>query len=282
MNYWLWFASIEMLGSIKKKKLLEQYHSPEVIYYLKKEELMKINGIGEKIWNNINLSKDVFKINQIEQFMKKHHIFQLNIEDKGYPDKLRKIYDPPITLFYVGNIDLLQNKCMGIIGSRAATVYGKETAFQIAQELSQNQYTIVSGLASGIDGAAHRGAVNQPKSTIAVIGSGLNYTYPIENYSLYGAIARKGLILTEYIIGTKPLPGNFPARNRIISGISDEIIVVEASQNSGSLITVEFALEQGKNVYAVPGNINSTNSFGTNELIKDGAIPYTSMNDLQR
>ncbi|MBQ9280503.1 MAG: DNA-processing protein DprA [Clostridia bacterium] len=280
MNYWLWFASIEMLGSVKKQKLLEKYQSPENIYYLEKEKIMQISGIGEKIWNNINLSKDISKINKIQDFMNKHHIHQLNIDDEEYPKGLKNIYDPPITLFYVGNIELLKNKCIAVVGSRAATEYGKNVAFHIANELSQNDYTVVSGLAAGIDGAAHRGAVHNSNSTIAVIGSGLDYTYPIENYSLYGEIARKGLILTEYIVGTKPLSCNFPARNRIISGISEGVIVVEASKKSGSLITVDFALEQGKNVYAVPGNINSFNSIGTNELMKDGAIPYTGISDL--
>ena len=281
MNYWLWFSSIEGIGSIKKQKLLDVYETPEKIYKSNKKEILKIDGIGEKLWNNIILSKDVQKIDTIEKYMKAHNVNQVNINDCNYPEELKRIYDPPITLFYIGNIDLLKNKCIAIVGSRNATAYGKESAFKIANELSKERYTIISGLALGIDGYAHRGAVNNPMSTIAVIGSGLDYTYPIENYNLYVQIAKKGLILSEYILGTKPLAGNFPARNRIISGLSNGVIVVEAAKKSGSLITVDFALEQGKNIYAVPGNINSTCSFATNELIKEGAIPYTGINDIE-
>lgn len=281
MNYWLWFSSIEGIGSIKKQKLLEVYKTPEKIYKLSKKEILKIDGIGEKLWNNIILSKDVQKIDAIDKYMKAHNVYQVNIIGSNYPEELKRIYDPPITLFYIGNIDLLKNKSIAIVGSRNATTYGKECAYKIADELSKEKYTIVSGLASGIDGYAHRGAVNNPMSTIAVIGSGLDYTYPIENYNLYVQIAKKGLILSEYILGTKPLAGNFPARNRIISGLSNGVIVVEAAKKSGSLITVDFALEQGKNIYAVPGNIDSSRSFATNELIKEGAIPYTGINDIE-
>ena len=208
-------------------------------------------------------------------------IISITTYDKKYPEKLKNIYDKPCVLYAKGNLDLLNEKSVAIVGSRDCTDYGKNTAKQLAYNLAKNNICIVSGLAKGIDKYAHIGALEANGNTIAVIGNGLDYIYPYENKNLYELILRKnGLIITEYIIGTKPNRMNFPARNRIISGLSDGIVVVEAGKKSGSLITAEFGMEQGKEVFAVPGNIDSPNSVGTNELIKDGAnivLDYTDI-----
>ena len=167
------------------------------------------------------------------------------------------------------------------MGCRDCSIYGKNVARKLSYDLAKENITIISGLAKGIDAYAHLGALDAGGGTIAVIGNGLDYIYPYENKKIYERIIKNnGLIITEYVIGTKPEKINFPARNRIVSGLSDGVVVVEAKEKSGALITADFALEQGKNVYAVPGNINSFNSYGTNELIKQGAYAITDFTDI--
>lgn len=260
MNYWLWLASIEMLGSIRTKKLLSFFNEPENIYNASKKDIMLINGIGEKVCEKIIESKmDVNKIKILEEVMNINDIKLLKYIDSDYPDNLKKIYDPPMILFYKGNINLLKNKSIAVIGSRKPTEYGIKIATQIGKDISNKGINVVSGLATGIDAYAHFGSLLANGNTIAILGNGIDQIYPKENEALYKNIAKKGLILSEYIIGTKPSPMNFPARNRIISGISDDIIVVEAASKSGTIITVDYALDQGKTVYAVP----RTNKFST-------------------
>ena len=212
--------------------------------------------------------------------MKLNKIKQLNFGEENYPRSLRNIYDPPITIFYKGNINLIKTRCVSVIGSRNATQYGLVTSYKIGKDCAMSNFTVVSGMARGVDTMAHKGALNEKGNTIAVVGCGLDKVYPAENNNLFKEIANKGLIISEYVVGSKIQPGNFPARNRIISGISEDLIVVEAAEKSGALITVDYALEQGKNIYVVPGNIDSYKSKGTNELIKNGAFVYTSIKDI--
>lgn len=281
MNYWLWFATIDGIGSIKKQKLLEKFENdPKRIFKATEKELLDVEGIGEKLSKNICFKKDIDFISRMENYMKLNKIKQLNFFDEKYPENLKNIYDPPITLFYKGNIDLLKTKCVSVVGSRNATKYGLDTSYKIGKECAIYNYTVVSGMARGIDTMAHKGVLNQKGNTVAVVGCGLDRVYPPENVNLFQQIENEGLIVSEYVVGTQIQPGNFPARNRIISGISDDLIVVEASEKSGALITVDYALEQGKNIYVVPGNIDSYKSKGTNELIKNGALVYTSIKDI--
>lgn len=208
-------------------------------------------------------------------------IIEIKLEDKFYPEKLKSIQCPPKRIYCLGNIKLLNKMSVGIIGSRNCSTYGEKVSKEFAFNLSEKDITVISGLAKGIDTCAHIGAINQKGKTIAVLGSGLDNVYPRENTQLYKRIIESdGLIISEYKLGTKPLKQNFPARNRIISGLSNGILVVEAQQKSGTKITVDFALEQGKDVFVVPGNIYSTNSEGTNELIKQGAIPVTNYKEI--
>lgn len=196
---------------------------------------------------------------------------------------LKNIYAPPILIYLIGNDEILNNKSIGIVGCRESSNYGNKSACSIAYELSKRKINVISGLAKGIDANAHIGSVMAKSTgkTIAVLGNGIDTIYPKENKNIAEMILKSGgAIITEYPLGTKPEKQNFPLRNRIISGISNGIVVVEAKEKSGTLITVDFALEQGRNVYCVPGNIDSKNSYGTNNLIKQGAKVFTEMNDI--
>ena len=204
--------------------------------------------------------------------MEKNNIKKINVYDEEYPEKLKSIYDKPLVLYAEGNIELLKEKSIAIVGSRECSKYGMNVSEKLSYNLAKENICIISGLAKGIDRYAHIGALRAGGKTIAVLGNGLDTIYLYENKDLYELILKNnGLIITEYIIGTKPNRLNFPARNRIISGLSDGIVVVEAGEKSGALITAEFGMEQGKEVFAVPGNIDSLKSVGTNQLIKDGA-----------
>lgn len=305
-KYWIWLSLIPNLGSRKKQELLKQYKSPEVIYCLEEKDLLKIKGIGEKTIKNI-LSKTIReRVEKDMEYMIRNNIDIISIEDLEYPQSLKEIYDPPISLYCKGNTSILKQKALAIVGCREATEYGKSAAKYFAYHLAKQNINIVSGLAKGVDSYAHIGAtcaqmernnpqkkeniphkmvnnpqvrsyphVNKDKScgkTIAILGNGLDMIYPKENEFLAKQmIENGGAIVSEFPLGTKPDRMNFPARNRIISGMSHGILVVEAKEKSGTLITVDFALEQGKDVFVVPGNINSIHSVGTNRLIQQGA-----------
>ncbi len=201
-------------------------------------------------------------------------------EDSGFPKLLKAIKQPPVQLYYRGCLALCDTSCLAIVGSRKATPYGRWAAYHIAKRAAENGVTIVSGMASGIDSCSHMGALDAGGNTIAVLGCGPDICYPRTNSGLMDRIIRLGLILSEYPPGRGPVSGQFPARNRIISGLSYGVVVVEAGLDSGSLITAGFALDQGREVFAVPGNINSIYSRGTNKLIQDGAMPLTSVDDI--
>ena len=314
-RYWIWLSLIKNLGPKRKLKLLELYQNPEKIYKLTKEELLKIEGIGEETAKNIILSKNEKIIEHHIKYMQENNIDIIHIYEESYPQILKEIYDPPISLYIKGNKEILNNKNIGIVGCRECTDYGKKAAKYFAYNLAKENINIVSGLAKGVDSFAHLGCLSTYKEnqncgknnnrcgkqnsnyerndnncgkqksncgkTIAVVGNGLDMVYPKENIELANEIIKSGgAIISEYPCGTKPDKMNFPARNRIISGISSGIIVVEAKEKSGTLITVDFALEQGRDVFVLPGNINSINSVGTNDLIKQGAKLVTTYRDI--
>lgn len=298
-KYWIWFSLIKGLGCVRKNKLLKIYGTPEEIYKLSKSELLKIDGIGDETVKNIIEAKNEKILNYHIKYMKENNIDIIHIFEKSYPQILKQIYDAPVSLYIRGNKEILNGKNVGIVGCRDCTDYGKKTAKYFAYNLSKEKsINIVSGLAKGVDSYAHWGSVganiecestkNCGKKqvscgkTIAVLGNGLDMIYPKENIELANEIIRRGgTIISEYPCGTKPDKMNFPARNRIISGLSKGIIVIEAKEKSGTLITVDFALEQGRDVFVVPGNINSINSVGTNDLIRQGAKIVTSYEDVE-
>ncbi len=312
-KYWIWFSLIKGLGCVRKNNLLKIYGTPEEIYKLSKRELLKVDGIGEETVTNIIEAKNEKILNYHIKYMEENNIDIIHICEKSYPQALKQIYDAPVSLYIRGNKEILNGKNIGIVGCRECTDYGKKAAKYFAYNLSKEKsVNIVSGLAKGVDSYAHWGSVganiecestkncgkkhvscgridnycgnlkNDCGKTIAVLGNGLDMIYPKENIKLANEIIRSGgAIISEYPCGTKPDKMNFPARNRIISGISDGIIVIEAKEKSGTLITVDFALEQGRDVFVVPGNINSINSVGTNDLIKQGAKMVTSYMDIK-
>jgi len=205
------------------------------------------------------------------EIKKKGYNYLIRWSDK-YPTRLNDLYDIPAVLYYQGSLGFFNQIMVGIVGSRSATVYGKKVAAAMAEQLGHAGITVVSGVARGIDSAAHRAALSTEGSTVGVLGCGLDIVYPPENQPLYHMIAESGLLLSEFPLGVKPGPGNFPRRNRIIAALGQAVIVVEASEKSGALITTDHALELGREIWAVPGPITSPQSKGTNRLIRDGAL----------
>lgn len=211
--------------------------------------------------------------------MKEHEIEVIDIESQKHSYSLRHIDNAPRFLYSIGKLGNL-NKNIAVIGARNCSEYGRRTAYEIGYELAKYDFAVTSGMAYGIDAAAHKGALDGGGKTIAVLGSGVDVCYPKSNYNLYNRIKKNGLILSEFALGEHPSKYTFPLRNRIISGLCFGVIVVEAKESSGTMITVKYALDQGRQIFAVPGNINSDLSVGTNLLIKNGAIPYTNIDDL--
>lgn len=212
--------------------------------------------------------------------MQNTQITVLTPEDPRYPEALREIFDPPEKLYCVGDLSLLNKTSVAVVGSRKCTEYGRSCTMELARKLSTNNICVVSGLAMGIDSFAHLGALEGPGSTIAVLGGGIENIFPKNNRHLREQIASQGLIISEHPGDYNPRTYDFPKRNRIISGLCETTVVVEAAEKSGSLITAEFAMDQNRNVYAVPGNITSTYSQGTNRLIKEGAYPLINFHDI--
>ena len=278
-KYWIGISKIEGLGPIFITKLLKKFKSPEKIWKINKKDLKKIKGIGNKkakkilnARNNLNLDKEI-------ETLKEKNINFVTLSDNNYPKLLKQIYDPPPVIYYKGKENFSRNS-LAVVGARMAGLYGKKIAMKFASKLAARGLTIVSGMARGIDSAGHKGALRASGNTIAVLASGVDYVYPPENHKLYNNILENGMIISEFPPGIKPIPGYFPRRNRIISGLCQGVIVVEAAYKSGSLITADFALEQGREVFAVPGNIDRKLSRGCNNLIKEGAVITTSYKDI--
>jgi len=204
----------------------------------------------------------------------------ITILDPEYPTQLKETFEPPIILFYQGNLSLMKEPSLAVVGARKMTSYGADVLPSVLKDVCTPQIPIVSGAATGVDSLAHRLALKAHAPTIAVIGTGLDQTYPKDNYELQASIAKKGLVLSEYEIGQKPLPYHFPLRNRIIAGLCYSLLVVEAKHHSGSLITANLALQENRNVLAIPGRIDSSLSVGCNELIQAGAKPVLNSRDI--
>lgn len=248
---------------------------------MKKQEIIKIKGFNEILANNILDKGKRENLGTYIENMQKQAVDIVTIEDEEYPQILKNIYDYPVSLYCKGNKNILNEISFGIIGCREASSYGIKAAQYFSYHLAQKGSNVISGLAKGIDSYAHIGTLCAKGNTIAVVGNGLDTIYPIENVYLANEILKNnGAIISEYPLGTKPEKMNFPARNRIISGLSKGVLVVEAKEKSGTLLTVDFAIEQGRDVFVVPGNINSLNSVGTNDLIKQGAKPVTNYMDI--
>jgi len=279
LKYWIALKSIAGIGNIAFTTLVDKFGSVPSIFKTPASKLTEINGITKKMAADITKFRDWDKINHDLGFLNKNEINIITYQDDYYPAKLINIYDRPPFLYVRGSLKK-DDINIAIVGSRMASTYGKYTTERISRELASKGLTIVSGLARGIDSAAHRGALTAQGRTIAVLGSGLDVVYPPENKKLFTDIIQTGAVISEFPLGTPPRSANFPTRNRIISGISYGVLVVEAGEKSGSLITSRLALEQGREVFAVPGSIDASSSRGTNKLIKQGAKLIENANDI--
>jgi DNA processing protein len=278
--YWIALRNINGIGEIMFKRLISEFKTPQRVFEAEKKDLLKIEGIGLNLAEQIKYFEDWESIQKECDRINRLGYRLIKYTDKDYPENLQNTYNPPSFFYIKGDIIPSDNKAIAIVGSRNPDRYGVGVTENLAKDLVKNGFTIVSGLAKGIDTIAHRSALKFGGRTVAVLGSGLDYIYPYENRNLYHEIAQKGAIISEYSLGTKPESGNFPRRNRIISGLALGVLVVQAAENSGSLITADFALEHNREVFAVPGTISSPLSKGTNNLIQRGAKLVTEVEDI--
>jgi len=275
----IWLNSLN-IGNKTIEKIMEQVPQLEDLWGLSSENIHRLKDVKTEIKEKIISNRNTDFLNRLFDLIERQNIDVITIFDRGYPERLHYIYDNPKVLYIKGNIIEEDNLAIAIVGSRKATAYGKWATEKFVDELLKLDVTIVSGLALGIDSIAHKKALEGNGRTIGVLGNGLDIIYPKKNKEIYGSIPMNGAIISEYFLGVPPLAYNFPQRNRIISGLSVGVIVVEAKERSGSLITAHHALEQGKEVFALPGNINSIFSKGTNKLIKDGAKLIMDIDDI--
>lgn len=276
-----WFAlkSVPGIGNLIFKRLTDRFGSPEQVFNASQKELLEVQGINSRLAAAIQThnSADQDRAEIALAAQKGYRIVTLS--DPEYPPLLLQINDPPPFLYVYGDLSH-SARSIAVVGTRNATRYGISAAIEICQELAALNITVVSGMARGIDTAAHDGALMGKGKTIAVLGSGLERVYPFENMKLFHKIAQNGAVISEFNLTAGPAPHHFPIRNRIISGISLGTVVVEASGKSGALITADFALEQGREVFAVPGSIRSFKSIGPHKLIRQGAKLVANAQDI--
>lgn len=268
---WVALNMVRGIGPRTANQLLSRFGSPAGVFAASRLALGK-EGLKPDTVEELKDSSILEKANAEIERLEKLNAEVITLEDDDYPDLLREIHDPPIALYVRGDLrKAMERPALAVVGSRRCSTYGVNVAESLSRDLASHGLTIVSGLARGIDAAAHRGALELGGQTIAIVGTGLETIYPKEHKKLEEQIIANGAVVSEFPLGTPPLPQNFPYRNRILSGLCFGVLVVEASEHSGSLITARLANEQGREVFAVPGNITSQTSFGPNFLIKDGA-----------
>jgi len=271
---------VEGIGSVRLKKLMEFFKEAPRVFEASAHELTSSGILNSAMAKRVLDAPRRYSAKQEIQNAAKQGVRILTLFDEGYPNILKEIYDPPFVLYTKGEFIAADANAVGVVGSRGASPYGLSCAEIFSSKLSRYGLTVVSGLARGIDTVSHRAALNSNGRTIAVLGSGFNNIYPPENEGLFNEIAQKGVVVSQFSLNTAPLACNFPIRNRIISGLSRGVLVVEASFKSGALITARFALEQGREVFAIPGKVTSDTSCGTNELIKQGAKMVTKPEEI--
>jgi len=279
VKYWVGFNIVRGVGPMRFRALLDHFGDLEKAWHADAHEL-KEAGLDQRALENLMATRSKISLDEEMEKIERQGVKVLTWDDPAYPSRLLNIYNPPPVLYVKGEILDEDQWAVAVVGTRGATVYGKEATRQIASDLARNKVTIVSGLARGIDSEAHRAALDAGGRTIAVLGSGVDIIYPSESRKLAQAIVEQGALVSEYAMGTPPESSNFPPRNRIISGLSLGVVIVEAGERSGALITADYALEQGREVFAVPGNIFRKKSMGTNRLIQQGAKPVLSVEDI--
>lgn len=278
--YWLGLSLTPGVGAVIFKRLLERFETPEAVFRAPLRELLRVEGVGEKLAGEIKKGFPEKRVEEELRNLREIGAGFIGWGDEAYPRRLLEIADPPPVLYVRGELKREDELSVAVVGSRKTSPYGRMFAERISRDLSRHGVTVVSGMARGIDSVAHWGAITEGGRTIAVLGCGIDIIYPPENRSLFGKIHEQGAVLSEFPMGTLPEGGHFPRRNRIISGIALGVVVVEARKGSGSLITARYALEQGRDVFAVPGNVGMEGSLGTNRLIKEGAKLVESSDDI--
>ena len=274
--HWIWFAHRPGLRDREKGVLLRHFSDPEEIYYADDEALRAVEGLGEEAMEGLR-DKNLTSSEEILEECSFGNISVLTIRDGAYPAKLKNIDDPPVVLYYKGRIpDLDGRPAIAVVGTRKASAYGLTTAKRMGYQIGRSGGIVVSGMAYGIDGMAMSGALTAGAAVVGVLGCGVDIVYPLSNRGLFADTEKFGCIFSEFAPGTPPQKWNFPRRNRIISGISNGVLVVEAPEKSGALITAGAAADQGRDVFVVPGNIDMPSFVGSNRLLRDGATAVSS------
>jgi len=280
LKYWIWLSTLQGVGSVTAAKLLNHFGSPENIYNAGPGDYHNIPGVKPAELRSLS-NKNTDYASKVLASCDEISCKVLTLNDPEYPERLRNIYDPPTVLYIHGTLPAIDDEpVVAVVGTRDCTLYGISAAESTGYSLATNGLIVVTGLARGVDSAATVGALRGGGRVLAVIGSGLDVIYPPENKKLFSDVIRSGAILSEYAPGTPAIPSNFPIRNRILSGLSLGVAVIEAPKRSGALITAERALEQGRDVFALPGNVDARSCEGSNLLLREGAIPFMKGEDI--
>lgn len=279
--FWLAWHYILAGQSQRFWEIINYFASPEEAWFAAEKDFLFLKGLHRRDVSNLLLRRQRTDLSEVASWLMDNRFSVLLFNDCQYPEQLKNIFDPPPALYMRGDARLLTGVSVALVGSRKATGYGLNVAEKLARELAEAEIKVISGMARGVDTAAHRGAISASGVTIAVLGCGIDVVYPRENEKLmYGIIDNGGAVVSEFPPGSPPEAWHFPVRNRVISGLSKAVVVVEAAERSGALITAHVALDQGREVMAVPGNITNKLSQGPNNLIKQGAVPVTSTSDI--
>ncbi|QSV45812.1 DNA-processing protein DprA [Geobacter benzoatilyticus] len=281
MDHYHWFAlrSVPLVGNVLFRRLLERFGSPEAVFRASDAALAAVKGVSAAVVTSLRDHDPRPFAERETAALVRAGCRIVTLLDDEYPPLLREIADPPPFLYVRGSLAGI-GTAVAVVGSRRASAYGRTVTERMAEELSRAGVAVISGLARGIDTAAHNGALKGEAKTVGVLGCGVDVVYPAENRRLFAEMAERGAVVSEFPLGTAPLAENFPRRNRIISGISHGVLVVEAAERSGSLVTARIALDQGRDVYAIPGNITNKGSRGANRLIREGAKLVDGVDDI--
>lgn len=277
--YWVGFNLVKGIGAVRFRSLLDAFGDAQSAWQASSDDLRQA-GLGQKIVDNLLQLRNQVSLEQVWERLQQHKVTVLVWDDAEYPHRLKEIDQPPPVLYVRGTLGEQDEWAVAVVGTRHVTAYGRQVAEEVSGTLARSGVTVVSGMARGVDTFAHQAALNAGGRTIAVLGCGVDVVYPPENRRLAAQIVEHGALISDYPLGAAPESQNFPPRNRIISGISRAVIVVEAGVTSGALITASFAVEQGRDVFAVPGSILAPQCQGTNRLIRDGAAPLISPQDV--
>lgn len=278
--YWIWLSERCGIASKEFVTLYEKYEDPFDLYRMDTEEIERIQGISGSLKSKL-FDKSLVNAYDILKYCRHKKVDIVTYKDERYPSRLKSIQDPPVLLYVLGELPRMNDRlCIGVVGTRKMSEYGRDTSYKISYELASAGVVVVSGMALGIDGVAASGVLSAGGETVAVLGCGISVVYPKAHARLMDEILKRGAVVTEYPPFEEPRGYNFPKRNRIISGLCQGLLVVEGSSSSGSLITAKYAIEQGREVFALPGKINESNSEGPNELIKNGASIALSASDI--